>query len=349
MRLRDRDAPISKEGLIFRVYGYDHPKDACFCDLEYAPEEIYTSEIQKSIRILGDRKYFKFYFNEGLKFVYNHFPEYQVFHKHLNQMLVGLREDQVLQVVHPNERLKEILTSKKDPLIEELNYILELIFEISNLDLGDFGVFGSICHGFHNPKFSDIDLIIYGKRELKELQEALKSLYGENLLTNEFDNWTADMPPLHWNFSKYSKKEYGWHQKRKLIYAARMSERLRRRVKIEFEPVRRWNEIGNEYDEILKIEKLGRVEATVKIISDDDSGFMPSIYLVEPLRTDPNVADGVERVVSYVEEFRLQVETGEIAQVSGRLERVETKNRCFNQITLSQGDGYFDQIIKLTN
>ncbi|MGB9623159.1 MAG: hypothetical protein ACPL07_04860, partial [Candidatus Bathyarchaeia archaeon] len=82
---------------------------------------------------------------------------------------------------------------------------------------------------------------------------------------------------------------------------------------------------------------------------DEESGFMPSIYLVVPLRTDPNVAHGVERVVSYMEEFRLQVETGEIAQVIGRLEKVETRSRCFNQITLSQGEGYFVQIIKLIN
>ncbi|MBS7620094.1 nucleotidyltransferase domain-containing protein [Candidatus Bathyarchaeota archaeon] len=349
MRLRDRDSPISQEGLIFRVYGYDHPEDSCFCDLEYAPEEVYTSGIQKSVRTLGNRRFFKFYFDEGLKFVHNHFPEYQVFHKHLREMLVGLREDQIIQVVRPDERLKEILISKEDPLIEELNQVLELVLEISSLDLGDFGVFGSIFHGFHSPKFSDIDLIVYGKRELKELREALKSLYSENLLSNEFDDWTVEMPPLHWNFSNYSKKEYGWHQKRKLIYATRMSKRLGRRVKIEFEPVRRWDEIRNEYEETLKIEKIGTIEATVKVISDEDSGFMPSVYSVEALRTDPNVAQGVERVVSYMEEFRLQLETGEIAQVIGRLEKVEMKNRCFNQITLSQGEGYFEQIIKLIN
>ncbi|MGQ9679817.1 MAG: nucleotidyltransferase domain-containing protein [Candidatus Bathyarchaeia archaeon] len=348
MRVRDRDAPVSKEGLIFRVYGYDHPEDACFCDLEYAPEEVYSSEISKSIRVLGERKFFKFYFDRGLKFVYDHFPEYQVWHSPLNQMLVGLKEGQITRVVRPDKRLEEILALKEDPLLKEVNLILERIFNISSLDSRDFGVFGSISHGFHNPKFSDIDLIIYGKRGLKELKEALKSLYREDLLSNEFDEWSVEMPPLHWNFTKYSKKEYGWHQRRKLVYAIKMSERLGRKIKIEFEPVRRWNEIRNEYDEILKIEKLGRVEATVNIISDEDSGFMPSIYIVEPLRIDSNIAiEDVERVISFMEEFRMQVKTGEKAYVCGRLERVETRKRCFNQITLSRGDGYFDQVIKL--
>jgi len=51
-------------------------------------------------------------------------------------------------------------------------------------------------------------------------------------------------------------------------------------------------------------------------------------------------------VVSYVEEFRLQVETGERIVVRGNLEEVETRNGGFHQITLSYGRDYFDQVLK---
>jgi predicted nucleotidyltransferase len=51
-------------------------------------------------------------------------------------------------------------------------------------------------------------------------------------------------------------------------------------------------------------------------------------------------------VVSYVEEFRLQVETGERVVVRGNLEEVETRNGSFHQITLSYGREYFDQVLK---
>ena len=36
LKLRDRDAIQTAEGLIFRVFGYSHPKDAYICDAEYA-------------------------------------------------------------------------------------------------------------------------------------------------------------------------------------------------------------------------------------------------------------------------------------------------------------------------
>jgi hypothetical protein len=88
------------------------------------------------------------------------------------------------------------------------------------------------------------------------------------------------------------------------------AELLGREVKIEFEPVRRWDEITNEYDEALSIWELGRVEAVGEVVSGDEGGFMPSIYPVG-------------------------------------LEEVETRNGSFYQITLSYGRDYFDQVLKL--
>ena len=87
------------------------------------------------------------------------------------------------------------------------------------------------------------------------------------------------------------------------------AELLEREVRIEFEPVRRWDEITNEYPETLSIRELGRVEAVREFISGDEGGFMPSIYPV-------------------------------------RLEEVETRNGSFHQITLSYDRDYFDQVLK---
>jgi predicted nucleotidyltransferase len=116
-------------------------------------------------------------------------------------------------------------------------------------------------------------------------------------------------PPTHWNFKRLSKEDYGRHQRRKRIYAVHDAEFLGREVKIEFEPVRRWDEITNEYPETLSIRKLGWVEAVGEVVSGDEGGFMPSIYPV-------------------------------------MLEEVETRNGSFHQITLSYGREYFDQVLK---
>lgn len=347
MRFRDRDAPVTSEGLIFRTYGYDHPPDSCFCDLEYAPESLYRTDDPKALRDGLTTRYYKFYKDGGLNFALDFNPPYRLYHKPLNRMMVGVRAEQLSHVMRPDERLRDLLYSEGDPLIKAASEVLDMVFDNSSLRLQDFGVFGSLAHGFHNPRYSDIDLIVYGIRELKELKATLESLYEDDSLRNEFDDWTIDDSPRHWNFTNYSKEEYGEAQRSKLIYAKYVSEGLGRTVKIEFEPVRRWDEIRNEYEATKRIVSLGRVEAVGEIESDEEGGFTPSVF---PVRLEKISADidprEVVRIVSYVNEFILQVEAGETAMIRGNLERVEAGGGIFHQITLSYGPDYFDQVLK---
>ncbi|KON30640.1 hypothetical protein AC482_03320 [miscellaneous Crenarchaeota group-15 archaeon DG-45] len=345
MRFRDRDAPVTGEGLIFRAYGYDHPADACFCDLEYAPETVYVADNPRATRDGGPVRYYKFYFDGGLRFVRERYPQYQLQHGPLRRALVGVERGQIARVVRPGGRLEELMRADGDSLTEALEEVLSLVTDASSLRAGDFGVFGSLAHGFHNPRYSDIDLVIYGARQLRELRAALAELYADGALRNEFDGWTAEMPPAHWSFARYPKELYGWYQRRKLIYGAHDSRALGRAVKVEFEPVRKWSEIRNEYGSTRRIEELGRVEAVVEVLSDEEAGFMPSIYPVELREMDRDIDGDLRRVVSYVEEFRLQVEAGEDALVRGNLELVEASDGRFYQIALSYGPGYFDQVL----
>lgn len=347
MKFRDRDAPVTPEGLIFRTYGYDHPPSSCFCDLEYASETLYRTEYPRALRDGLPTKYYKFYSDGGLRFVMNHHPQYQLLHRPLNRWLVGVRDEQLSHVVRPDQRMRELMDAHGDPLTEAVREVLDLIIDNSTLKLEDFGVFGSIAHGFHNPQYSDVDLIVYGIRELRELRATLEGLYKEGSLRNEFEDWTPEDPPAHWNFTRYSKKEYGPYQRRKLIYATYESRGLGRVVKVEFEPVRRWDEIQNEYETTERIGTLGRVEAVGEILTCNEAGFIPSVYPVRLKEIDADIdRQDVNRIVSYVEEFRLQLESGETALVRGNLERVETMAGEFYQITLSHGPDYFDQVLK---
>ncbi|MBC8223742.1 hypothetical protein H8E65_04075 [Candidatus Bathyarchaeota archaeon] len=347
MKFRDRDAPVTLNGLIFRTYGYDHPRDSCFCDLEYAPETLYTTREPRALRDGLPTKHYKFYFDGGLKFALNQEPPFKLHHAALSRDMVGVREGEISRVVRPDERLAELMKMDGDALQRTCVEIIDLITESSSLKASDFGVFGSLAHSFHNPLFSDVDLVIYGMEELRELRATLTELYKGDSLRNEFDGWTPLDPPAHWNFKHLSKEDYGRHQRCKKIYAVHDAELLGREVKIEFEPVRRWDEITNEYDDTLSIRELGRVEAEGEVISGDEGGFMPSIYPVRLEEIEGNIDPGeIIRVVSYVEEFRLQVETGERIVVRGNLEEVETRNGSFHQIALSYGREYFDQVLK---
>ena len=109
MRFRDRDAPVTPEGLIFRTYGYDHPPDSCFCDLEYASESIYTTKNPKAIRTGLSTNFYKFYLDGGLNFARKHEPPYVLFHEPMGLEMVGVKAEQLSGVLSPDERLKELL------------------------------------------------------------------------------------------------------------------------------------------------------------------------------------------------------------------------------------------------
>ncbi len=349
MFFRDRDAPVTEEGLIFRVYGYTHPPDGCVCDLEYAPEKLYKPDEPKALREGRNGKFFKFYFDGGLKFIEKNFPKYRIYYAPLKKKLVGLKMNQIKELRKPKHKLKEILEKGNgDPLILTLKNLISEIQSLSGLKLRAFGVFGSILHNFHNPLYSDIDLIIYGRRNLHKLRETLKEIYNSQFsnLRNEFEKWNSETPLHHWHFTNLTKKEFWFHQKRKLIYAVYNPKKLGRKVKVEFEPVKEWNEIKNNYLEIKEIKDLGWCKILFEVTDASEAFFMPSIYKIEPVKVLKGEGQEVMQVISFVEEFRGQLKEGEKGVVQGRVEEVVTSERVYKQIALSYGPNYFNQVLK---
>ncbi|MEM1811804.1 MAG: hypothetical protein QW730_04250, partial [Candidatus Nezhaarchaeales archaeon] len=149
-------------------------------------------------------------------------------------------------------------------------------------------------------------------------------------------------------FKKYSVREYVEHQKRKLVYGLLNSRRLNRVVKFEFEPVLKWDEVVNEYDDIVDIECLGFIEAIVKVVDDRYAPFMPSKYEIEVIEVRGLQPSKVEpiRILSYIEEFRMQLTEDEYGLVAGWLEEVKTKSSTFQQIVLTRREKYYDQVLK---
>jgi predicted nucleotidyltransferase len=352
LRVRDRDSPVTKEGLIFRVYGYRHPPRSCVCDVEYAPQEVYRSDDPRSIRQSPSKCYYKFYTDGGLQFVVNNYPEYQVFDQQLETKLVGLASEQIVEVRRPRERLDSLTKedkSSEDKLLAALQEVMDMVTSNSSLRRRDFGVFGSILHGFHHPNFSDIDLIVYGRRNTQILRETLWSLYcsPRGQLVNEFDDMTKWAEGRRWFFEEISLKEFCRLSKRKMIYGIYRSEKAKRSFKVEFEPVKDWSEINEEYDSNTKIRKIGWIRAIAEVLDDRDSYFMPSVYSVEVKKMLKGSNPGpIDRVVSFVEEFRGLAEVGEKILVEGNLEEVGDSKRKYYQIVLTRTKDYYKQLLK---
>jgi predicted nucleotidyltransferase len=207
--------------------------------------------------------------------------------------------------------------------------------------------------GIDHPDYSDIDLLVYGIPQIAKVRDTLSDLYsgGSSGFRNEFQT-DESIRGKKWRFKNMTAKEYVWHQKRKLIYAVcddrSESERI---IKAEFEPVKNWNEITNEYNAKTKITRKGFVQLKARVTSDVDAPFMQSIYGIEPLQLIKGSKKTMEatRVVSYMEEFRLQVQRDETVEIAGNLEEVKTPDGKSYQIVLTYGPKYYSQVLKVAD
>jgi predicted nucleotidyltransferase len=351
VRLRDRDAIVTWEGLIFRVFGYSHPQNAFICDAEYASAEIFKSNDPRALRNGGNQIFYKFYNDEGWKLVFSQFPQYTVFHEMLGQRVVGVNHNDVAEVRKPKERLRVLVEADpKDELHNAMQRVLNIALEGSGLSVENFGVFGSMLHGFHHPKFSDIDLIVYGREKIVAVRETLEALYADGLsgFRNEFGT-DAAMQGKSWRFKNYSAEEFLRHQKRKQIYGLFDDARSGRTIKAEFEPVKEWSEIASEYDPKVRILRKDWVKINARVTADADAPFIPSVYVIEPLEVLSGTKTALEavRVVSYMEEFRLQAQKDDKVCVEGNLEEVVSPKGNFHQITLTYCPRYYEQVLKV--
>lgn len=347
MKLRDREYIIGAEGIIFRVLGYLHPPDGYICEPEYAPKAIFVSNNPRAPRGYPEISHFKFYGDEGLRFVEKNYPSYRVYFKPFRAYLVGVPRNLIASVRSPQDRLAEIVElDRKDKLLEDTVNIVEMVCETTGISPSDMGVFGSILHNFHNPFLSDIDLVVYGSKNVVKLRGCLSELFlaKDGWLRNEYD-----FPPekARWIFKNYSLEEYIFHERRKMVYAKYWDGD--RWVKVEFEPVRDYSEYRDEYMDIVSIEKIGWVKLESIVVDDSGIYFMPATYDVEvtKLISGPREALDVSRIVSYIDEFRMQAWKGEDIYVEGMLERIVRRDRVEYQVSITYCDRYVEQVLKL--
>jgi predicted nucleotidyltransferase len=352
LRLRDRDAIQTKDGVIFRVFGYSHPQNAYICDAEYASSKIFLSTDPRAPRTGRNELFFKFYNDEGLKLIAKKYPQYLIPHEMLGLKIVGVPKKFIDEARQPPERLRELLNvGPTDSLLEAMERVLLIATEGSGVSKENFGVFGSMLHGFHHPNFSDIDFTIYGKAENKKMRESMAELYsdGNSGLRNEFES-EGVMNGKDWRFKNFDVTDFVWHQRRKMIYGLyNDKERSGRVIKAEFEPVKNWSEIKSEYDPQTRIIQKGWVKLKARVTTDDEAPFIPSIYGIEPLEVSRGPKECIEakRVFSYMEEFRQQAEKDEIVIVEGNLEEVRSPTGSFRQITLTYCPRYYEQVLRV--
>jgi predicted nucleotidyltransferase len=177
---KDREFIETKEGLIFCVVGYLHPRDRVIAYLKYLPsaEGKWSSGSRRYSRAM--RYYSASEVVRNVGWLEKHYPHYVFHSKVLGFKISAVPKRYIVRHYIPQKRLEEIVRKgPEDALEEKVLELVDLLSERAGVPKSFFGVTGSILLKIHNPSFSDIDLVVYGREQSLRVKAALLSLYEE--------------------------------------------------------------------------------------------------------------------------------------------------------------------------
>jgi len=318
---RDRDNLETIEGYFFCVINSIHPEDRVIAYLKYVPDPSgkWGRENKKLRRALPN--YTMHDLMETFKFLENNHPEYLYYSFVMSIKMSAVPLNRILTHFKPEEKLSQLIQMEKpDDLQRKVIDLTNLISDESGVSLEFFGVTGSILLDIHQD-FSDIDLIIYGKKNSESVKETLKQIYeNQDFPIRRFDEERI----REWCLSKARMYPLTYEEAAR-IFEKRWNRGIFRGTLFSVHPVKLEGENNEKYgDRIFKPEGMIKIEAAVSDASEAD--FLPSVYKVEDVRViEGRKVEEISEVASYEGLYGGLAEKGERILCYGKLEKVIDK------------------------
>ncbi|RLE56109.1 MAG: hypothetical protein DRJ40_06840 [Thermoprotei archaeon] len=337
---RDRDFIESVEGYIFCVIGNVHPPDRVICYLKYVPG------VESKIRIKWSRdgkmygRVLPFYsaigFSTVMDFLRKNCPEYVVYDEVLGVEVIEVPRSRVKVHYLPEERLREILKEPRDELEALAKELVEELSRFSGVSTTYMGITGSILLRIHNVKYSDVDIIVYGRENALKVKETLLQLYDDPKSPFKrprgevLEAWVQDIIKIHPLTPNEARRLYGSEKWNRALYRGRQ---------FSVHPVKLEHEVREKYgDERYIGEGLIKIRAVVE--DDSESIFLPAKYVVRNVRIleGPKVSN-IREVVCYEGLYCDLAKPGEEIEVFGRLEKViKSSGEVYRRVTVGSVD-----------
>ncbi|MDH7564298.1 MAG: hypothetical protein QHH24_05395, partial [Candidatus Bathyarchaeota archaeon] len=162
-----------------------------------------------------------------------------------------------------------------------------------------FGVHGSIALNMHSEK-SDIDMVVYGSRNFRQVEKAIDTLVEAKVLKYSFSNLLDKMRHFKGRFKN---------------------------TVFMYNAVRQPEEAHQKYG-LFKYKPIKSIQFTCRVKTDEETMFRPAIYGVDDYRPTNAVSELPaaripETVVSMIGCYRNVARKGDRIRVCGMLERVE--------------------------
>lgn len=342
---RDRDYLLTKEGFYFCVVGPTHPRDRVIAYVKYVPNP--TGKWGK-----GETRFKRvlpYYTMQRLLETFRileAFPYYLYDSPVFNVKMSAVPLDYVLTHFKPEEKTRQLLKSEElDLLQQKAVKLATIISKESNVSIEYFGITGSILLDIHQ-EFSDVDILIYGMKNISAVKRALLRLYQQtDPIVHRFDEKTFE------KWCKDKTRMYPLTYAEALaIYQRKWGRGIFYGTKFSVHPTKLEEEVTEKYgDRVYHPKGMVKVEATV---SDDiGASFLPSTYKVEDVKfLEGLTVEDVCEVSSYEGLYGGIAETNERIIIKGKLERVSDKKygKEYHRILVGSPEAKGKDYIKLS-
>jgi len=284
----DRDFVEDRDGYLYCVVGYVHPPDKVLAYLKYVPtQSLDTIWFRGKI---GYNRVLKYYssvaVSESFKILRKIKPHYIYYDDVFNITFIGVPVGEIRKHYIPEERLKEIIVNGgEDELERDLAELVGYLSEITNIKTQYFGISGSILMRIHNPKYSDIDLTVYGITNSWKLIGALREVEGGKISLPEDDvikEWALEVSKHH---PLTPKEAY-------LMYVEKRMRLVFKGYRVfSVHPILMPEEVDEKYGDKTYVPK-DLVKIRGKVVNSSLSIFLPGRYMV----SDVEVLEGKDEL-----------------------------------------------------
>lgn len=320
------------DGLHCQVYGNEHPEGRILIKPKYIPTDKISSDYLPYRFISGrkvnrldlwiDQDNLKQYINEFIKA----YPEY-IFKSPLHDkspLFFAVPKKNIERAYSPRVGLSELMSMPDRDLDKHLRTVVEMISFLlkSGLELKDFGVTYSTLMGYYSQNMSDINIVVYGKKEFWGLMGFLEKNSHKDLRWKTYEEWGSFYKKRNRHLihkkeryikDMYRKKSEGFFKKTLFVIFA---------VENEDETWFKWGE--ERYKRI----GVAKFQGVVK--DNKDSVVRPGCYTI----SDSAFIDGdksckdlqVSRVVFYSRDYCMLAFPNEKIEASGVIEKVTSKS-----------------------
>ena len=207
------------------------------------------------------------------------------------------------------------MENPEDPLEEETCALVKVLSSATGVPEKNFGITGSILIGLHNLEWSDIDLLVYGKKNSQLVRQALLKGGIKGIETGDRDrleNWAKRVSkrfPLsyddalniavkRWNYGFFKGRYFSIH------------------------PVR--NQMDEKYGDHY-YRNVGAAKIRGGVTRSDESVFLPAVYEIDNVRCVKGSIRGsmIKQIVSFEGLFCDIADPGQEIEAQGSIETVD--------------------------